>query len=139
MGFGLIEELQKLGYRPAQKCKATVMERPLTVSTAEFARISGLKIGHVQVLCAQGLIPCVRVGQGGRYKYRVEWETALEWLRDSAECGALLSYAVGGTKPVTTVDLVKKIRNRKSRRKKGVDYRRLPDDVLAKKKLLKSR
>lgn len=138
MGFGLIDELQKLGYQPAKKCKATVMERPLTVSTAVFSMISGLKVGHVQSLCAQGLIPSVRVGKGGRFKYQVEWESAVKKLKEYAESGALLPCVIDKNNPVT-IDTIKRTIIKKSRQKKGVDYRRLPEDVLQKKKILKAK
>ena len=135
MGFGLLEELQNLGYRPVKKCAVFTM-RPRLVSTDEFAEMSGLTRKFVQALCTQKKLPCLMIGTESRHKFLIDWELAYERLREFADNGIALPCVVEKGKPVT-LDSIQRTRRQYVRRK-SVDYRKLPQDVLEKKKALKA-
>lgn len=136
MGFGLLEELQRLGYKPTKKCRTTVLSRPVMVTTSEFAEISGLKRDHVQSLCAKGMLPSVRVGSDRRYKVLVDWERGLEVLREYADHRVVLPHTVDSN-PVTVSDIRRLKRKTRKNSRSGSEYRKLPDGVAEKKRALK--
>lgn len=80
MGFGFefLQELTRAGYIPNRKC-AIVVSRPTYVSTAEFAKITGLKLCYIRRLCDEGKLPCLRVSSK---KFLVEWESAEQELKN---------------------------------------------------------
>ena len=135
MGFGLLEELQHLGYKPARKCSTFVI-RPRFVSTDEFAEMSGLNKKTVQSLCVQGKISSLMVGTEARHKFLIDWAVAYEQLSKYSDAGIALQCVVEKGTPVT-VDAIKRTKRQYVRRKK-IDYHKLPADVLAKKKALKA-
>ena len=124
-GFDFLQELTRAGYIPNKKC-AIVVSRPTYVSTAEFAKMSGLKLCYIRKMCDEGKLPCLRISSK---KFLVEWENAEQELKNMQNISKPIHNVANNVHQNNTIATTQ----RKRRRAGPV----LKDDAVAVKRALK--